>query len=150
MISDHDAEPVLLVHDLVLVVQDFLDQPRSGIALYSGAPHRFLCPFVEKFDDYAEEYLLAPISDEALNLEREAWDIYYGHGPVPELPSILEQPIPRFPEAKPRYNEIDELLKDDRDIELRANIKVTAMFKRRDCTDPFWQGRALWEVCWSR
>jgi hypothetical protein len=137
-----DVEPVLLV-------LGFWDQPREGIASYNGVPHRFSCPFDEATDDYAEFYLLAPISESALLLEREAWDIYFGHGPAPELPSVLPKPIPRFPEAKPRYDEIQLQLAEDRDFPARATIRARATFVRRECSDTEWTGRQLWNVAWK-
>jgi hypothetical protein len=142
MNSDSAPEPVLFV-------LGFWDQPRAGIARFGGVLHRFLCPFDDDLDDYADYYLLDTISEHALNLEREAWDIFYGHSPAPELPSILPKPIPRFPGAKPRYDEIQLLLADDRGIESRATIRVSGQFTRRECSIPFWQGRRLWAVRWN-
>lgn len=144
MNNSDDYEPVLFVHD-------YWDCPRAGIAHYLGIPHRFACPFDDVLDDYPDVYLLGPISDSMLNLEREAWDIYYGHSPAPELSSILPKPIPRFPDAKPRYDEIQTLLENDRAVESRATIRASARFKktRRPSSESYWQDREMWAVQWS-
>jgi len=144
MVTADDYEPVLFVHE-------YYDGPREGIAHYHGVPHRFVCTFDEELDDYPDMYLLAPISEWAMNLEREAWDIYYGHSPAPELTSILPKPIPRFPDAKPRHDEIQEMLKNDRDIDARVASRATARFKKtkRPSTEPYWQEREMWAVQWS-
>ena len=134
--------------EVVLFVFDFFDQPRSGIANYLGDPHRFGCPFDDEIDGYSEFYLLAPISFAELQLEREAWDIYYGHGPTPELPSVLSSPIPRLPEAEARYEEIQTLLGESRKITEHAAIRATAELTVRENVPLGWSGRRLWEVRW--
>lgn len=134
--------------ELVLAVLGYWDQPRSGIAEYQQIPHRFSCEFDDERDDFPEPYLLRPISAEALRLECEAAEIDLGHPLSPELPQVLPDPIPRFPTAKPRYDEIIAALADDRDLSSNHLVRATAEFRRRVAPDD-WQGRDLWEVRWT-
>jgi len=134
--------------ELVLAVLDYWDQPRAGIALMRGVPHRFFCPFDEQSDDYADWYHLHAIDIAMLRLECEACEIYFGHGPSPEMTQVLPNPIPRFPEAEERFNELQLALKEDRHLVESSNQLAMAEFKRRIASDS-WRGGQLWSVRWT-
>jgi len=134
--------------ELVLAVDGYWDQPRAGMALVRGVPHRFYCPFDEQLDDYAEQYRLHPLDAATLRLECEAFEIYNGHGLCPDLPQVLPDPIPRFPEAEARFNELQRTLQPDRDLVDSSNHLALAEFKRRAAPDS-WRGTQLWSVRWT-
>jgi hypothetical protein len=115
--------------------------------LFHGKPFRFECIFDVTLDGYPDHYFLSPVSAEALQLEREAFDIACGHGPCPELPSVLPAPIPRFHEAKDRYEAIQHQLLNDRNVRARATYRAVPLFLRRTHAD--WNGRQLWAVIWN-
>ena len=60
----------------VLMVWDFFDGVRSGVALYSGEPHYFDCEFDTDADDFAGVFRLWRIDRVLLALAIEQWQIY--------------------------------------------------------------------------
>jgi hypothetical protein len=132
--------------ELVYFVLGYWDQPRDGIADYRGTPHRFSCAFDHELDDYPDQYLLKPIGREALLLELEAHQLYYRHGPCPEMSHPQGETFLVFPETKPRFDAIQKELEEDRRETLDA-IRAKALFRRRP-SPPHWNGRTLWEVRW--
>ena len=133
--------------ELVYFVLGYWDQPRDGIADFRGALHRFACSFDEALDDYPDLYLLRPIGREALLLELEAHQLYYRHGPCPEMSHPAGQSLPSFSEAKPRFDAIQEELTADR-CDLTNSVVAKAVFRRRTASED-WNGRQLWEVKWE-
>jgi hypothetical protein len=133
--------------ELVYFVLGYYDQPRDGIADFKGTLHRFACSFDQALDDYPEIYLLRPIGREALLLELEAHQLYFRHGPCPEMSHPQGKSMPAFPEAKPRYDAIQEKLKDDR-YDFAGSVRVRPVFRRRAAPRD-WNGRQLWEVKWE-
>ena len=133
--------------ELVFFIQGYWDQPRGGIANFHSALHRLSCPFSDDLDDYPEFYFLRPIEREALLLELEAHQLYFSHGPCPEMSHPDAKSMPVFPDAKPRYEAIQEELKHDRQDAVNS-IRAKAAFRRRNAP-PDWNGRQLWEVKWE-
>jgi hypothetical protein len=64
-----DVEPVLVIHD-------YWDEPRAGVALFEGTACYFKCIFDEKLDDYSNRYCLTPLTDEALAAFKEQAKIF--------------------------------------------------------------------------
>ena len=133
--------------ELVYFVLGYWDQPRDGIADFRGTLHRFACSFDEALDEYPEIYLLRPIGREALLLELEAHQLYFRHGPCPEMSHPNEKSMPAFPEAKPRFDAIQEELTADRN-DLTNAVRAKPVFRRRTAPED-WNGRQLWEVKWA-
>lgn len=50
--------------ELVYVIYDYWDQPRSGVADYHGAPHWFENIFDEEHDTYSDDYWLTRLTPE--------------------------------------------------------------------------------------
>ncbi|MEM6260560.1 MAG: hypothetical protein AAGI37_20070 [Planctomycetota bacterium] len=132
----------------VLLVLDYWDQPRSGIAMQEGKPVRFSCQFDEKKDDYSSTYLVRAVSESSFRLELEAYEIYFRHPPCPEIGRLLPDDHPIFPEAESRYNEIQQQLAIDRQLSSSDSTTAYPEFQRRQHETEFWAARRLWSVKW--
>ena len=60
----------------VHTIRDIYDGVRSGTADLNGSPHYFSCPFDDATDDYADHFLLYPISPQFMERELRYWAIY--------------------------------------------------------------------------
>ena len=82
--------------EAVLSIEDYFDEPRSGIAQFHGSPHRFRCVFDELKDEYSNLYRLAPLSEYDAALGIEEWKTFlqwrraFDRGEV----STGSQPVP--------------------------------------------------------
>lgn len=104
----------------VYVENDWYDGPRSGVADVGGRPHRFVSQFDEAEEDDMGKFVLWPVDEEELLLEREQWNIFVswnehyeagrwdvashpGHGGIDrrwdELDAILKAVRARVPEG---------------------------------------------------
>lgn len=104
----------------VYVENDWYDGPRSGLADVDGRPHRFVSQFDEAEGDDMGTFVLWPVEEAELLLEREQWNIFVswnehfeagrrgvashpGHGGVDrrwdELESMLKEVRARVPEG---------------------------------------------------
>lgn len=60
----------------VYTVQDYYDQPRSGIAECLGEPHFYDREFSEALDEFSDTYFLTPINKKTLSLALEGWKLW--------------------------------------------------------------------------
>lgn len=60
----------------VHTIRDLYDGVRSGTADFNGSPHYFSCPFDNAADDYADHFLLYPVSPQFMERELQYWAIY--------------------------------------------------------------------------
>jgi hypothetical protein len=64
------------VKEPVLMVWDFYDGVRSGIALHEARPYYFECGFDKDADDYTDIFGLWPVDKALLELATEQWKIF--------------------------------------------------------------------------
>jgi hypothetical protein len=87
---------------VVRLVWEYWDEPRSGVADYNSMPHWFECLFDEDRDEYSHVYWLTPLDDSLFELLKERnsiflrWRDAFGRGEVdrsthPALPSEAER-----------------------------------------------------------
>jgi len=94
----------------VLMIWDYYDGPREGLALYNGLPHYFKCIFDESIDEYSDVFELYPVGDEFLELAQEQDEIFrewlnrYSKG----LASRETHPGHRG--VNPKFDELSDLL----------------------------------------
>lgn len=62
--------------ELVYVISDYWDQPRSGVADYHGEPHWFENIFDEEHDTYSEDYWLTRLTPEESAMVKEQSEIF--------------------------------------------------------------------------
>jgi hypothetical protein len=100
--------------DRVIVVVDFYDGPRSGIATFRSQPFAFECIFSDELDDYTDRYLLMEIEPELAQaaVERQAlflrWSTKVSKG---EIPLSYERPLV-LPADRERYDQLTALIGD--------------------------------------
>ncbi|HEX4607794.1 MAG TPA: hypothetical protein VH092_06270 [Urbifossiella sp.] len=62
--------------EVVHTLPDWYDGPRGGIADYQGYPHLFASEWSDQTHNYADTFLLSPVSPETFTLALEDWAIW--------------------------------------------------------------------------
>ena len=60
----------------VLMIWDYYDGPRTGLAEYQGSPHYFNCPFDTDKGNYSEMFELSPVDESFLQSAQRQWKIF--------------------------------------------------------------------------
>ena len=106
-------------YEEVLIVTDYYDGPRQGVANFKGEPHFCDCIFDEMRSDYSNLYRLTPISPHILDLAREDWAIWERWESAFKAGSTTRETHPALPQDRARHEEIravlDSVLKTDKD-----------------------------------
>jgi len=87
---------------------DWYDGPRAGVADIDGKPHYFQGHHYER-EHEADEYAVWPLSSEALEWEREQWQIYVRWNERCQAGEVGPETHPGHG-GNARYNELDALL----------------------------------------
>jgi len=121
----HNFGPPETVH----IENEWYDGPRAGIANIRGRPHRFVSQFDEREDVYLGTFLIWPIEEPELALEREQWLIFVAWNVQYEAGKVDSETHPGHPGANARWDEIGSLLKTCREtvppIARRAEAEFT-------------------------
>jgi hypothetical protein len=59
-----------------MMIWDFYDGPRTGLAQFNGNPHYFKCLWDESKSNYSENFKLSPIDASFLNAANKNWEHY--------------------------------------------------------------------------
>ncbi|MBK8214162.1 MAG: hypothetical protein IPK71_10490 [Myxococcales bacterium] len=102
----------------VYVENDWYDGPRSGVADVDGRPHRFVSRFDEaEEDDDMGTFVLWPLEEAELLLEREQWNIFVSWNEQYEAGRCGVESHPGHGGVDRRWDELESILK-----ELRARV----------------------------
>ena len=63
-------------YEPLLMVWDYYDGPRSGVAMFEGKPHYFESKFNEEIDNYQLWFSLYLVSNSFVETARRQWGIY--------------------------------------------------------------------------
>ena len=99
----------------VLMVWDYYDGPRDGVAEYNGQPYYYKCIWDERADNHSNEFELCPIGSSFLKSATAHWEIFRAW----ELKFRTGQaPKSTHPDYRGNNLQYDRL-----DDELKASIK---------------------------
>ncbi|WFC40608.1 hypothetical protein [Pseudoxanthomonas sp. SE1] len=101
--------------ETVHVENDWYDGPRAGVANIGGEPHRFKSLFDETDDEYLGTFLVWPLEEEVLDLEREQWQIFVAWNARYESGEVSGDSHPGYHGTNARWDEIEAILKPGRD-----------------------------------
>jgi hypothetical protein len=119
--------------DEVLLVQDFWDQPMSGVATFQGGFYAFQRIYDEAGQAWSSEFRLRPLSGVELAQFNEmdaifkAWRAAYDSGkagPHPLMPEAVGAAADRY---KVLYQIIDGILHGETEQSLRCTGQMTAV-----------------------
>jgi hypothetical protein len=108
--------------EFVYVENEWYDGPRAGVADIDGVPHRYVSEWDEEKDDYLGTFLIWPIEEIELNLEREQWQIFINWNEEYEAGRAGTDSHPGHPGTNTRWDEISSLLKTRR-VSVPANAR---------------------------
>jgi hypothetical protein len=113
----------------VFTVTDYYDGPRGGIANYRDQPHLYTCEWNEAIDNYADTFLLSPVSGDTFLLALEDWEIWLRWERAFHEGRVTQETHPILPEDRARYEEIESILKRVLVPDLEQAIRASAEFK---------------------
>src|SRR5277367_2520052 len=96
----------------VYTTNDYYDGPRLGVADVEGVPNIYQSPFDEARGDYAEYFLVAPITSDLLDLVQEDWAIWIRWERAFKRGETSTATHPALPPERERHEEIKRLIGD--------------------------------------
>ena len=133
----------------VLVEQDYYDGPKSGVAFFSGVPHRFSASFDEARDEFSETFQLWPINNKDLDLELEQWSIFVAWNRLYEAGTATTDSHPGVGGVDSRWDEIETELNQSRSPPSHGAVLARASFKRLDRAERYDISGPDYSVEWS-
>jgi hypothetical protein len=125
----------------VHTTNDYYDGPRLGVADVEGAPHIYQSPFDEARSNYAEYFLVGPISADLLDLVLEDWAIWTRWERAFKCGEVSTAAHPALPAERERHEEIKQLIGDRLFVDPSAGRKLNGEFRTREGVE---------EVQWSK
>lgn len=113
----------------VHTTNDYYDGPRLGVADVERAPHIYQSPFDEARDDYAEYFLVAPISADLLNLVLEDWAIWIRWERAFKRGEASTATHPALPAERERHEELKRLIGDRMFVDATTGRKLNGEFR---------------------
>lgn len=137
-------------YELVHTMTDYYDGPREGVADFEGAPHVYASEWSDRDDDWADTFLLSPITSDLFRLAMEDWEIWRRWESAFHEGRATRETHPALPEDRARHDELRRLLADQLSVDTQNAVRARAQFRRR--TDSTWSGLgwAPLEVAWER
>lgn len=120
-----------MAREKVHTVEGYYDGPRSGTADFEGAPHYFSCPLDEAIDDYADYFLLYPVSPEFMRNTLRSWEIFRAWNDRFHRGLETVETHPGHGGVDAEYDEIERWLEDQRRSFPVAPLKRKAIFHVR-------------------
>ena len=97
-------------YERVFTVVDYYDGPREGVANYDKRPHHYKSEWDEDADDWAEFYILTPVSDEYFAAALESWEIWLRYERALHSGDARREDHPALPEDQNRHSELKAIL----------------------------------------
>ena len=114
--------------EVVYLIYDYWDQPRSGVADYHGEPHWFENIFDDERDTYTDDYWLTRLTAEEFAIAKEQsemflrWRHAFDQGQV-DLPSH-----PALPQDSERYAKLKKQITSAIESKARERFKASGKF----------------------
>ena len=128
-------------YEAVHTVNHYYDGPRTGVADFQGAPHFYQSEFDYDRDGRDETFLLTLIDQETFRMELEAWQIWIRWSDAFKTGSVTIDTHPALPIDRPRYDELQRMLKSRLVTDKQRTVRVKANFRV--------SGTSQLEVCWT-
>ena len=116
------------MYETVYMVWDIYDRARSGIANYKSEPCYFNCR-LDPEGGYSEQFELAPISNELLELATKQWKIYRTWEMKYHTGKVKLETHPGNKGIDKKYDELDELIKDGKNKLHKYRCLFTGSFR---------------------
>lgn len=116
----------------VLMVWDFYDGVRSGIALYQGQPHYFECGFDEEEGEHTDVFELWPLDEPMMALAAEQWMLFCAWERCFRAGEVPAETHPGHRGQNARYDEIEDRIKDFLDSRVAPVHRLQATFEPRE------------------
>ncbi len=113
----------------VYTVNEFWDGARLGIADCNGLPHIYQSPFDYDADEYADFYLVSPISPDLLDLVLEDWRIWIRWSEAFERRATTRDTHPALPEDRDRHEDIVQNIGNRLKVDPASGKKLKANFR---------------------
>ncbi|MCG8588701.1 MAG: hypothetical protein MJE66_05370 [Proteobacteria bacterium] len=127
----------------VFTVTDYYDGPRTGIANYRDRPHLYVCEWDEAEDDYAETFLLSPVSGAHFLLALEDWEIWLRWERAFHEGRATRESHPALPDDRARHEELAAILKPALVPDPEPAIRAAAEFRPITTTEPGARGPGM-------
>ncbi len=119
------------VKEPVLMVWDFYDGVRSGIALHEARPYYFECEFDEDEGEYSDIFGLWPVDEALLALATEQWKIFRDWQDRFHRENPPSETHPGYRGQDTRYDEIEDRIDDFLRSRGLTAYRMTAVFEPR-------------------
>lgn len=97
----------------VLMIWDFYDSPRSGLAHYRGQPHYFKCLWDKGTDDYSDRFVLSPVDASFVKTTKKQWAIYRDWEIKFHTGLVLRETHPGYRGVNVEYDQLDDEIKSE-------------------------------------
>jgi hypothetical protein len=135
--------------ETVHVENEWYDGPRAGIADIGGVPHRFRSLFDEKDDEYLSTFVVWPIDEATLVLEREQWLIFVAWNALYEAGKAGTDSHPGHSGLNARWDELETLLKDSRKLVPATARRAIAEVQNTAEADRYSPAGPAYKMGWS-
>jgi hypothetical protein len=114
--------------ELVHVIYDYWDQPRTGVADYHGEPHWFENIFDEEHDTYSEDYRLTRLTPEESARAKELSEIFLRWRQAFDRGEVDLSSHPALPQDTERYAELKDGIQSAIKSKAAERFKVSGKF----------------------
>jgi hypothetical protein len=134
--------------ELVYVIVDYWDQPRSGVADYHGEPHWFENIFDEEHDTYSHDYWLTRLTPEESASAKEQSEIFLRWRHAFDRGEVDISSHPALPQDAERYAKLKNQIQTAIESRATERFRVTGKLA---LLEPAIQKRemATFQVQWS-
>lgn len=129
---------------------DFYDGPRGGVADFRGAPHVYASEFDDHSDGYRADFLLGPISEDALALALEDWAIWLRWENAFYAGQTTLDTHPALSEDRARSAELARTLKQVLVMNEALAFRACGEFKPIELAPVGYRGWVPLQVRWER
>jgi hypothetical protein len=133
--------------ELVYVIYDYWDQPRSGVADYHGEPHWFENIFDEEHDTYSEDYWLTRLTPAESARAKELSEIFLRWRQAFDRGEVDLSSHPALPQDTEHYAELKEGIQNAIKSKAAERFKVSGKFALLNLSMPK-REMATFQVQW--
>jgi len=127
----------------VYTVENYYDEPRSGIANFEGKPHVYECTFDYLEEEYSNRFKLMEVSNETLQLALKAWHLWIKWDNKPDKSKVELDSHPVLPKDKNKHIELSK------ELNKRLKIDETKAFFADGKFESYEKGWNGYQVEWK-
>ena len=114
----------------VVTIEDYWDDPRSGVAFRDGVLVAYKSLWDEDLHDYSDFYGVTPIDGKLLPLIEEMWAIWIRWSDAYDAGTTTCKTHPALPDDRTRYEELSAFLEPKTKVDEKNCIRLQAEFRR--------------------